>query len=456
MADLQFAGEFELNELEIIASSGIALDLLKSCLEINLYESIFSNSLTGNITIADTNDLLQNMPLIGHEQLILKISTPTLKGEDLIIDFSKNAFAIYNVSVNEELSAGSSVYVLEFCSPELLRNNRTRVSKAFTDTPSKILENILKDSRYINTKKNIDFEKTSGIKNIVVPNQRPFDFLRTLIQDCKSEKGSPHYLFYETTRGYNFRTLQNLYKEGSKSTYNNGDVGPDEMVGNSFGVQQAYDRVIMCDVKPPSNSLDDSRAGMFGAKVISHNIYTKSYEVSTYGYFTDFNKHARIDESNYPKYNDNLEEWTDSRIYLHPTSASGANLDAQYRDSNSSNTSVVANKISETILHRKERIYELDFSKNIGLTVHGTTSLAAGDIIELNYTAAGKNHKGTLDKYISGRYLITKLRHTFSPATNDHQINMVVSRDSLPNALPFSVNVAEVKSKGNAQINDIT
>ena len=61
MADLQFAGEFELNELEIIASSGIALDLLKSCLEINLYESIFSNSLTGNITIADTNDLLQNM-----------------------------------------------------------------------------------------------------------------------------------------------------------------------------------------------------------------------------------------------------------------------------------------------------------------------------------------------------------------------------------------------------------
>ena len=42
MSDLQYAGEFELNKLEIIASSGIGIPLLKSCLEINIYESIFS------------------------------------------------------------------------------------------------------------------------------------------------------------------------------------------------------------------------------------------------------------------------------------------------------------------------------------------------------------------------------------------------------------------------------
>jgi len=454
MPDLQYAGEFELNELEIIASSGVALSLIKSCLEINIYESIFSNSLTGNITIASTNDLVQNMPFIGQEQLLLKISTPTL---DTPIDFTKNAFMIYNVSVNTELSAGAAVYVLEFCSPELLRNNRVRVSKSFTDTPSKILQNIMTDSRYINTTKKINLEKTSGIKNIVVPNQRPFDFLRCLIQDCKSEKGSPHYLFYETVRGYNFRTLQNLYKEGTKSTYNNGDAGPDEKVGNSLGIQEAFDRAIVCDVKTPNNALNDSRAGMFGAKVISHNIFNKSYEVNTYGYFTDFDKHARIDgKKDSPKYNSNLKEWPDSRIYLHPTSASGS-LDAQYRDSNNSNSSIVANKISETILHRKERMYELNFSKNVGLTVHGNTSLVVGDIVELNYAATGKNHNiGTLDKYISGRYLITSLRHTFSPATNDHQINMIISRDSLPSALPLIADVAEVKITGYGQVNYIT
>ena len=454
MADIQYAGEFTLSQVEIIASSGVMFDKFKP-LEINIYESIFSNSLTGNISIADTNNLLKFMPFIGQEQLLLKITTPSL--EDESIDFTKNAFSIYNISVNAELSAGATVYVLEFCSMELLRNNRTRVSKSFTDTPSKILEKVLTDSRYINTTKNIDVEKTSGIKSIIVPNQRPFDFLRCLIQDCKSEKGSPHYLFYETTKGYNFRTLQNLYENVAVAAFNNSDANVDEKAGDTFGIQEAYNRMVNFDIKPPNNSLEDSRAGMLGAKVISHNIFNKSYDVNTYGYFSDFTKHERIDEKNHPKYNDNIEEWPDSRIYVHPTSTSGSNLNAQYRDENNSNNSVIANQINETILHRKERMYELDFSNNIALEIHGITSITAGDIIEIKYTAPGRNHDiGTLDKSKSGRYLITKLRHTFSPVTSQHQISMVVSRDSLPSELPFSKNVAEVKKQGKSQVIDIT
>jgi len=454
MADIQYAGEFTLSQVEIIASSGVMFDKFKP-LEINIYESIFSNSLTGNISIADTNNLLKFMPFIGQEQLLLKITTPSL--EDQSIDFTKNAFSIYNISVNAELSAGATVYVLEFCSMELLRNNRTRVSKSFTDTPSNILEKVLTESRYINTTKNIEIEKTSGIKSIIVPNQRPFDFLRCLIQDCKSEKGSPHYLFYETTKGYNFRTLQNLYENVAVAAFNNSDANVDEKAGDTFGIQEAYNRMVNFDIKPPNNSLEDSRAGMLGAKVISHNIFNKSYDVNTYGYFSDFTKHERIDEKNHPKYNDNIEEWPDSRIYVHPTSKSGSNLNAQYRDENNSNNSVIANQINETILHRKERMYELDFSNNIALEIHGITSITAGDIIEIKYTAPGRNHDiGTLDKSKSGRYLITKLRHTFSPVTSQHQISMVVSRDSLPSELPFSKNVAEVKKQGKSQVIDIT
>ena len=450
MADLQFAGEFELNTIEIIASSGQSIDNITP-LEINIFESIFSNALTGNISIADTNNLIELMPLIGQEQLILKMTTPSLEGENTTIDFTKNAFSIYNISVNSEMSSGSSVYVLEFCSPELLINNRVRISKAFTDTPSTIVENVL--TNHINTTKNIETETTSGIKNIVVPNQRPFDFLKCLIQDSKSTKDSPHYLFYETTRGYNFRTLQNLYEKVAVGVFNNSESNIDEKVGNTLGIQEAYDRMINFDVKPPNNALNDSRAGMFGSKIIIDNIFTKSDNVKTYGYFSDFDKHKRIDEKNNPKYNDNLGNWSNSRIYVHPTSASGSNLNAQYRDENNSNNSIVANQISETLLQRKSRMYELTFSKTIAITIHGTTNIAAGDIVELNYTAPGRNHgDGTLDKSISGRYLITKLRHTFSPVTNQHQIDMVV----LPSELPFSVNVAEVKKEGKSQILDIT
>ena len=73
MTDLQFAGEFELNEVKIISASGNSIDNITP-LEINIYESIFSNSLTGNISVADTNNLLELLPLVGDEELILKMT----------------------------------------------------------------------------------------------------------------------------------------------------------------------------------------------------------------------------------------------------------------------------------------------------------------------------------------------------------------------------------------------
>ena len=455
MADLQYAGEFNLDHLEIIASSGVSINVSQACLEINIFEDIFKHSLTGQIMIGDVNDLQQNMPFIGQEQLLMKITTPTLKGEDTVIDFTENALSIYNVSSVVDISTGATSYTMEFCSQELLRNNRVRVSKSYVDTPSTIVENILTDSRFINTKKNITKEITSGIRNIIVPNQRPFDFITNLSRESKSlTDGNPHYLFYETTRGYNFRTLQNLYKLGSKGSYNNGDVSPDEKTGVGLGIQQAYDRVVDYEVKGSNDSLMDSRGGLLGGKLISYNIHNKSFDVNTYGYFEDFDKHARIDSN--PKYNENLGDFTDSRIYVHPTSASGT-LNAQYANSNNSNDSVVPNKINETLLQKNARIHELNFGRTVAITVHGTTRLAAGDMIDLNFTGTGKSHGlGEKDKYVSGTYIVTKLRHIFSPPTRNHQIGMILSKDSLPESLEIVADVGEIKSQGNATINDIT
>ena len=453
MADLQYAGEFNLDHLEIIASSGVAVNISQACLEINIFEDILNHSLTGQLVVADVNNLQENMPFVGQEQLLMKITTPTLKGEDTVIDFTENALAIYNLSSASDISTGAVSYTMEFCSQELLKNNRVRVSKSYTDTPSSIVENILTDSRYINSNKTINKEITAGVRNIIVPNQRPFDFITKLMRECKSKTdGNPHYLFYETTRGYNFRTLQNLYSLASKGSYNNGDVSPDEQAFG--GLQEVYDRVVNYEIKGSNDSLMDSRGGLLGGKLISYNIHNKSFNVNTYGYFEDFDKHARIDSN--PKYNENLGDFTDSRIYVHPTSTNGT-VNAQYADSNNTNNGVSANKINETLLQKNARLHELNYGRTVAITVHGTTRLAAGDMVDLNFVGTGKKHGvSERDKYVSGRYLVTKLRHTFSPPTRNHQIAMILSKDSLPESLEIIADVGEVKSQGNATVNDIT
>ena len=75
-------------------------------------------------------------------------------------------------------------------------------------------------------------------------------------------------------------------------------------------------------------------------------------------------------------------------------------------------------------------------NRTIAMSIHGTTNLAAGDMISLSYFPTGKNHSlGEKDSYISGRYIITKLRHIFSPTTRNHLITMIISKDSLPKQL---------------------
>ena len=454
MAQLQYAGEFTLEHLELISSSGVAVNLITSCLEINIMEDITVHSLSGQLVVADTNDLRQNMPLLGQEQLLMKISTPSLTGEEVTIDYTKNGLVIYNVSTTTDLGMGATSHTLEFCSQELLTNNRIRISRAFKDTPSDIVKKILTESRYIDTKKNINIEITSDIKNIVVPNQRPFDFISNLMKDARSKDGSPHYLFYETTRGYNFRTLQNLYEEGDKGSYHNGDAAPDQRDGSTLGIQEAFDRVVEIEVKGSNDSLMDSVGGMLGSKIVTHDLFQKKYSEKTYEYFKDFDKHGRIDS--FPKYNENVGEYKEARIFVHPTSSRDDGLDAQYVDENNINDSVSANKINETLLQRKSRIYELEFGRTIAMSIHGTTNLAAGDMISLSYFPTGKNHSlGEKDSYISGRYIITKLRHIFSPATRNHLITMIISKDSLPKQLEIISQVPQAKKDGAALLNEL-
>ena len=177
MSEMQYAGECSVKTVELISSAGVIHDLKPTCLEINIFEDIFLvNGLTGNLVFTDTNNLLQNLPIIGQEQLLLKITTPSLDDES--IDFTENALVIWKVSSVDEISTGASVVTLEFCSQESLRNQRVRVSRSYNDTPSKIIENILTDDRYLASKKLFEVEETVGVRNIISPNVRPFNQIK--------------------------------------------------------------------------------------------------------------------------------------------------------------------------------------------------------------------------------------------------------------------------------------
>ena len=85
LKEMQFAGDYQLENILVHApTSNGGLDIKNLMLELNVYESIFSPTLTGALTIADSANHLQNVPFIGQEELEFKFGIPDNDLVDLL------------------------------------------------------------------------------------------------------------------------------------------------------------------------------------------------------------------------------------------------------------------------------------------------------------------------------------------------------------------------------------
>ena len=114
-AELQFAGEFLVEECKIISTTGQMFDINHIVEEINIFENIYTTAISGDIVIKDTTNIVKNIPIIGEERLILKIQTPQEKPEpDTTIDFTLSPLIIYKINSQQGQGESSQVISLQF------------------------------------------------------------------------------------------------------------------------------------------------------------------------------------------------------------------------------------------------------------------------------------------------------------------------------------------------------
>ena len=467
MAKLNHAGEFTISEFKLMSSSGNVLDLSLAYVTLSLFEDIFSSAMSGIVVVTDTNNILMNLPVTGQEYISLKITTPGL--EDFPIDYTDTVFSV--TKIDSRIAADETlIFQLHFVSPELLRNSRIRVSKSYTSTISNMVYDVLNSSKYINTSKEVFLEPTKGVRKIIAPNSHPYDFIKKLARESQSEKyNSPHYLFYENTLGIHFRSIESLFKQTSIAEYHTGDAG---FAFTSRGkIEEEYKRVINYQMSANNDTLANIVGGMLASKIITHDIFQKSYDINRHSYFDDFYDFKRINFDNLnksmglkfskdnPIYNEveldefgnTMGDFDDSKIHLHPTAKTIAGGDATKNDDNINDyifsaNSYKPNAISQTLLKRQAKFMELNAGTSINIEVNGSTTTSCGDCVDFDFPIVGSDH-GTdgSDKYYSGKYLISQLRHIFSPETEKHRIAMTLVKDSFSNALPMNASGSQPK-----------
>jgi len=442
MKGIQHAGEYDLTDLRLYTGSGEVINLSLSYQMIDIYENMFSNGLTGTITIVDTNNLIMNAPITGQEFLSFKITTPTL--DNVPIDFTEHVMAVYKIDARKA-ERGNEVVQLHFCSPELLRNSRTRLSKAYKGNASEIVGIILQDAKALNTKKDLYIESTLGIKKIVSPNKNPYSLIRDLTTDAIGTNGSPHFVFFENLDGIHFRTLESLYSQGSKGEFIASDRGTiDFQAGGVTNIEEDLKRVLDYEMASNNDTKRNIKSGMFASKTVSHNIYQKNFDVRVFDYFEEFNDNVRVSGgvSDYPIYNkapvdfaNNLSDFNDARIFMHGTSKDTNGFDTQHYEG--TDTNYTPNDIQKTIAKRNAKNTELDNGVKINMEINGNTTIRTGSIIDFQLPIVGTNHTGdSFDVYHSGKFLITKARHSFDKTANRYKMYISTVKDSFNRELP--------------------
>lgn len=445
MSTIQYAGQFEIEVCDLITSSGEIADLTKSLIEVNIFEDIYSSALKGSVIIADTNNMIRNLQILGQDYIRLKVRTPGFE-DDKCFDFSENVFAVYKIGTRAEPTSRSEIFELSFVSVEALTNVRKRISKSLTGSPSEIFEQLMKGDYSINTKKKLYIEKSSGIRKYVVPNNNPFKFIESLMQEAvSSNTQSPFYLFFENVRGYHFRTLQSLYNEETKQDFNTGELGELEDRGSKVGDIEKQYRTVIADEQTGTNDMfKNIVSGLIANKLRTLDIHNKRIETKDHNYFDNFNKFNHINgdiNKDNPIYSDapieedgsRISDYPNSKVYLHPYQVDDTTGgDPLHYNKTTESYSYTPPTNKESIQFMMGKMIELATAGSMNLKVNGHTGLACGDTITYTKPDAHAKENGFIDELDSGKFLITAARHIFSKIDQRHQIVMTCNRDSHP------------------------
>ena len=448
MADaLQGAGDFTIDELSLITTSGLRVNLIPNVVKLTIFEDINQSCISGTITIQDSMNLSSHGPIIGQEFLSMKVRTSSVQDDDGIIDFTKNLLAVHSLTAREKVGNNVQIFNLSFVSMELVRNQRIKVKKSFTLPWSDIVLSMLVNQ--LQTKKNIFVEKTAGVKKYIAPNIRPLDVVNTARdQSVAAYKSSPTYMFYETLKGFNFRTLASLYNEKPFMEYTTYVKGA--LVGKNGVVDLIKDlnNVLGYEIVANNDTLLNYRTGMYASELIKHDIRNKSISRKVYNYHDNFENEDHIvsgvkeGKTEYPlassvALNPSGQRVSDfpARTFVVPISQNGEK-DAQY--STPSDTNVVSARNPQVYLQQRvSQMNQLENGISIRIEAHGNTVVSAGDIVRADIPYTGfKTGSEVDDPVYKGEFLVKRVRHDFDYTLRSHRTNYVLVKDSIETAIP--------------------
>ncbi len=439
--DIYYPNDIRIHDISIVAG-GETWDVQRLLLQINLFEDLYSNVLSGSITLVDAVNLIGNAPFVGQEKLLLTFETPGFpSAREVNLEFD-----IYKVSDRNTGSAGdltdtTQTYTLHFVSTAYFKNKQNRVRQAFTNLR---ISDMVKT---IGAQVGLDIaaEPTGGVQSFIMPGWHPFYAINWLANRARPAT-NPHaanYFFFETFDGFNFMSLNHMVtrRPNIKYTYDLANVR--QLPGSAASAAKSgNDRQIVPEVRlmrsyqviESGTSLDRVDSGMYASKLITHDLVRKKFCTHDFAYFPNFKRLDHIEDfksddggkrieqdakafAGFSRHGDKIE----AAVRFYPKHSFMRDGDADHDES------------QKWMLQRMSQLKAIE-QLRLRVELPGDSNRRVGDVVIVEVPRPefikGSPYPENRDPNISGNYLITNIHHIIE--LDNHRMVMELSKESLP------------------------
>lgn len=420
------ATDVEVLEVKLINHAGVVYDCKNLWTHIEIYESIFSNSVTGSLTIQDRNNILRNMPAIGRERLEIIYKTPST---DRIV----KKFRVYDITLSEKIPGRNSmILTFQFSSIQSYINNQVKISRSLTNKTFVEMAELIYKEYLLNSENNLEFRtvaNTQGKTNVVIPTWSPFQTLNWLASKCEYY-GNCDYVFFEGLNGFYFVPISSFKKTDPIKTYK---YTTEEVKDISKDVDLEMKKIISYEIiQNGNNKMELESEGVFSSGCLTHDLTNKTIKRQNFVYSLDFGK------ENIGKLSKNPIAPSRYTLNISPASKFFFNTKSSFMFNGNKE------QYDPTIIQRRTSQMLRNNAKVLKIDVTGDSRRRCGEVIKLQIPSAEfleiKPKEDVLDGMLSGKYIIASIGHHIIRHDGYH-MSMEVMRDSYEESISDIVTI---------------
>lgn len=430
----RFAGDIEVKRLSLVSQSGQIIDIGPITQEVNIYQDLSEHYLQCELVISDAVALINSLTgdqsqgvvggFNGGEVLLISYKT-----RDAELEEKNHFFALYELSDRMRVDEKIETYVLSGISAEAYQSSTRKISRAYGGAGGNQISNmvrsivdeyvynrIIKDAHRnyrevtgFRLNKEVNIDPTNGLQKFVIPNMSVDDTLDFLANEADCDNHIPFYRFYENADGFCFKDINSLTQEEPKATFYYQQSNVEEDPNQREGTIRDHEKIISYNVRKQTNILENGTGGLFRSRTINLDILRKNKHEVVFNYDNEWERFSKLQNFRIPG---SVEG--DATVNL-ITSRTGHDSDALFSAENP-----LPKRINQFVARRNS--YRRHISNMVlEVTINGDSEINVGDVIYLSIPNATTldSADGNEDKYLSGKYLLTKVRHKFGGKTGE-------------------------------------